>query len=147
MIALQHFALGCCILCALAGVLNVFWPDNSYKPVINTVLVLYTLASVAELGKSADWAAVRREVQGLEAQPQTVPQQTLEEYAQALALESSARALAEMLRKAGVPCTAEVNEGTAVFRLEDASDADTAAGLLQKNAGELAWRLETEVKP
>ena len=39
--AIRHLALGVCVLCALAGVVRIFWPENSYKPVINTVLLLY----------------------------------------------------------------------------------------------------------
>ena len=44
--AIRHLALGVCVLCALAGVVRIFWPENSYKPVINTVLLLYIVSSV-----------------------------------------------------------------------------------------------------
>lgn len=147
MSALQHFALGCCILCALAGILNVFWPDNSYKPVINTVLVLYTLASVAELGRSVDWALVRRQAQSTQLQAQAVPQQSLEEYAAALSLQASADALGELLRKAAIPCTVELEGETCVVRLQDGENRDSAASLLRLNAGGMDWRIETEGEP
>ena len=54
--AIRHLALGVCVLCALAGVVRIFWPENSYKPVINTVLLLYIVSSVLSVGSTADWA-------------------------------------------------------------------------------------------
>ena len=52
--AIRHLALGVCVLCALAGVVRIFWPENSYKPVINTVLLLYIVSSVLSVGSTAD---------------------------------------------------------------------------------------------
>ncbi len=57
--AIRHLALGVCVLCALAGVVRIFWPENSYKPVINTVLLLYIVSSVLSVGSTADWAGFR----------------------------------------------------------------------------------------
>ena len=52
---LKNLALGICILCAAGGVIQIFWPDNSYKPVINTVLVLYIITSVLQMRGVGTW--------------------------------------------------------------------------------------------
>src|SRR5699024_9016053 len=50
---LRSIALGVCVLCAAGGVIQIFWPENGYKPVINTVLVLYIVTSVLQMRGTA----------------------------------------------------------------------------------------------
>ena len=52
---LRHMALGICLLCAAAGMIRIFWPDNQFKPVINTVLVLYIITSVLQMRGVGTW--------------------------------------------------------------------------------------------
>lgn len=49
MTSLRHLALGCCVISALAGMLRLFWPENSFKTVINAVLVLYILTAGVQM--------------------------------------------------------------------------------------------------
>lgn len=143
MTALRHFALGCCILCALAGVITVFWPDNSFKPVINTVLILYTVTSAVQLSRSVDWAQIHRSVLALNVRAQTLPEQSLNEYAQELSLQASAQALGEILRKSSIPCEVYLEGDTCVIILQDEENFSDASTLLRLNAGSMPWRIET----
>ena len=56
--SLRHAALGCCVFCAFAGMLRVFWPENGMKSVINLVLTLYIITSVVQCAAGFDWAGL-----------------------------------------------------------------------------------------
>ena len=62
--SLRHAALGCCVLCAFAGMLRVFWPENGMKSVINMVLTLYIITSVVQFAAGTDWAGLSAELRG-----------------------------------------------------------------------------------
>ena len=62
--SLRHAAFGCCVLCAFAGMLRVFWPENGMKSVINMVLTLYIITSVVQFAAGTDWAGLSAELRG-----------------------------------------------------------------------------------
>ena len=67
MTSLRHLALGCCVISALAGMLRLFWPENSFKTVINAVLVLYILTAGMQMVRGIDWHGLADELRNLPA--------------------------------------------------------------------------------
>lgn len=72
MTSLRHLALGCCVISALAGMLRLFWPENSFKTVINAVLVLYILTAGVQMVRGIDWHGLADELRNLPAGDSTV---------------------------------------------------------------------------
>ena len=137
---LRHLALGVCVLCAAGGVIQIFWPENSYKPVINTVLVLYIVTSVLQMRGTAagrlpeiDWQAL----------PSQVESDDYQQYAQQLARESSALALTRLLQEAGIEAETLLDDGGLTVRLADAADAARAQEILDANRGTLPCTILT----
>jgi len=62
MTLLRQVALSCCIVSTLAGIIRIFWPENSFKKVINTVLVLYIITAALQLPRQADWQGIAAEI-------------------------------------------------------------------------------------
>mgnify|MGYP001861472920 FL=1 len=92
--AIRQMALGVCVLCVAGGILQIFWPDNGYKPVINTVLVLYIVTSVLQMRPSGG----RLPQINWDAMPEQADVSDYQQYAERLAVESSVQALARLLR-------------------------------------------------
>lgn len=140
MTALRHFSLSCCILCAMAGVFKIFWPENSFKPVINTVLLLYILASALRMGTATDWQAFAVEVRGWTHTEQDAQDYTA--YAQTLGRELSAEALGTMLYDHGIRASVVLRDGVCHVRLAMEDDRAAAEKLLEENSGAMAYVLE-----
>ena len=91
MTSLRHIALGCCVLSALAGMLRLFWPENSFKSVINAALVLYILTVGVQLVHGLDWDGLVRELRSL---PDGQDTADYSDYSRELALTASVDAVA-----------------------------------------------------
>lgn len=151
MAMIRHFALGCCILCAAAGIVRIFWPENSFKPVINTVLLLYILTSALTLGRTTDWAALGTELRagGWEAaasQSESENQKEYDDYAARLGQESTVSGLQALLQSRGVDADVSLQDGTCQVLLQSAGDKAVAEALLRQNSGELPYTIKTEEK-
>lgn len=137
---LRRIALGVCVLCVVGGIVQIFWPENSGKPVINTALVLYIIASVLQIGPEQggrlpeiDWTPQSEE---------TVSAPYLA-YAEELALETSVRAVGQLLEEAGIEAELCLTGGVCQVTLAQADDIRQAEQLLDANCGELPWVIRT----
>lgn len=140
MTSLRHMALGCCLLTALAGMLRLFWPENSFKSVINTVLVLYIITVGVQLFRGFDWGSILQELQSLPAADAT-QSESFSAYQQELALTASLNAVREVLLNAGIDAAVSWQDGTCVITPTDIRDRPAIEALLSVNAGELPWRI------
>lgn len=139
---IRQTALGVCLLCAIAGMIRIFWPDNHFKPVINTVLLLYILTSVLQTGRETDWNAVAKGIGGFS--PQTPSSADLTAYEEQLGLDVSVMALETLLEEKGITANLSIQDGTLHVTLAQESDRSAAQSLLEENSGTLPFVLETE---
>lgn len=142
MASLRHFALGCCLLCSLAGMIRIFWPDNSFKPVINTVLLLYIVASVLRIAHASDWSGFAVEIRNWSVP--AVDPETYPSYTEDLGVEVSAEAIGTLLRQNGIRASVVLEDGVCHVRLADPSDSQAADALLDQYSGALPFVLEGE---
>ena len=141
---IRHLALGGCILCAGAGMIRLFWPENAFKPVINLVLLLYIITSVVRVGAAADWPAFAAELRAFSAQGSAQQPSTFECYRQDIALLASAQALQALLEQNGIGCSFVLQDGVCRITLADPARQSEASELLEKNSGTLPWELTAE---
>lgn len=137
---IRQMALGICLLCAVAGIIRIFWPDNRFKPVINTVLLLYILTSVLQTGMGTDWNTIAKEIDGFNAQSPSPADWTV--YQEQLGLRVSIQALETLFSQSNIPATFSWDNNTLHILLENASDAAAAQNLLEANGGSLPYLLE-----
>ncbi len=137
---LRQTALGVCLLCAAAGIIRIFWPDNRFKPVINTVLLLYILTSVLQMGTQTDWHAVASEIGGF--QPTTASPADFSEYEAQLSRQTSLSALQNLLEQNGIQASCLWRDDTLHVGLQNAQDYSAAQALLEANCGTLPYVLE-----
>lgn len=142
MASLRHFALGCCILCSMAGMIRIFWPENSFKPVINTVLLLYIVASVLRMAHASDWNGFAAEIHNW-SMP-VVDTDAYTDYTEALGVEVSAEAIGTLLRQSGIRASVILEDGICHVRLADVGDYQAAHNLLDQYSGALPFVLEKE---
>lgn len=139
---LRQIALGVCLLCAAAGMIRIFWPENRFKPVINTVLLLYILTSVLQTGARADWNAVASEIGAF-----TIPDVSsadLSSYEEKLGLQVSIQALTDLLQQEGISAELTWREDVLHVVLQHEEDVSAVEMLLQENSGTLPYVIETE---
>ena len=139
---LRQIALGICLLCAAAGMIRIFWPENRFKPVINTVLLLYILTSVLQTGAHADWHAVAAEISDFSIS-ESVPAD-LSEYQEDLGIQVSIQALETLFSQEGIAAELNWQEDALCVVLQDENDYPAAEKLLKENGGTLPWVLEVE---
>lgn len=139
---LRHMALGICLLCAAAGMIRIFWPDNQFKPVINTVLLLYILTSVLQAGTGTDWGAVADGISDFSS-PQVSPAD-ITAYQEQLGRDVSVQALEDLFLQKGIGAGFEWENETLHIKLREETDLSAAQELLKENSGTLAYVLETE---
>lgn len=145
MAALRHLALSCCLLCALAGVVRIFWPENGSKAVINTVLMLYIVASVVPMAAGTDWSALAREMRSWARSGQSAAQaDSWDAYAEAIARQASAEALRGTLAAQGITATVDIENGRCTVTLPPGSDATKAAAVLQSACGDMPYTIAEE---
>ena len=144
MTQIRHFALSCCLLCALGGMIRIFWPDNRFRPVINTVLVLYIVASVLPVWTGADWpgltGALRGWTQGTAAYDYSA-------WAAELGRTAAAAAIGAQLQAQGITASVTVSETLCTVELAPGADTQAAADILRAACGELPWRITGGEQP
>ena len=133
---LKNLALGICILCAAGGVIQIFWPDNSYKPVINTVLVLYIITSVLQMRSVGTW-----QVPGLNWQDPNNENTDYREYAAQLAQEASVQALQDILQEQDIDARIELQDDVCRVYLPDGTDTQQAERILEENSGTMPYEI------
>lgn len=133
---LKNLALGICILCAAGGVIQIFWPDNSYKPVINTVLVLYIITSVLQMRGVGTW-----QVPELNWQDPNSDNTDYKEYAAQLAQEASVQALQDILQEQDIDARVELQGDVCRVYLPDGTDAQQAERILEENSGTMPYEI------
>lgn len=139
---LRTLALGLCLLCAAAGMIRIFWPDDRFKPVINTVLALYILTSMFGAGAGTDWDAIAGEVRDLTVVSDTGTDYT--QYARELGSSASADAIGELLVRQGIQAQTSWQDGQLYVLLLDEEDRTAAEQLLRENAGSLPYAIVQE---
>lgn len=133
---LKNLALGICILCAAGGVIQIFWPDNSYKPVINTVLVLYIITSVLQMRGVGTW-----QVSELNWQDPNNENTDYREYAAQLAQEASVQALQDILQEQDIDARVELQDDVCRVYLPDGTDTQQAERILEENSGTMPYEI------
>lgn len=133
---LKNLALGICILCAAGGVIQIFWPDNSYKPVINTVLVLYIITSVLQMRGVGTW-----QVPELNWQDPNNDNTDYREYAAQLAQEASVQALQDILQEQDIDARVELQDDVCRVYLPDGTDTQQAERILEENSGTMPYEI------
>lgn len=139
---LRQAALGLCLLCAAAGIIRIFWPDNRFKSVINTVLLLYILTSVLQTGMGTDWNAIAKEIDGFSVQSQPPADWTA--YQEQLGLDVSIQALETLFSQSKIAAEFSWDNGTLHVLLDNTADTAAAQNLLEENSGSLPYLLETK---
>lgn len=135
---LRNLALGVCILCAVGGVIQIFWPENSYKPVINTVLVLYIITSVLQMRGTETWRmpefAPSDFSDGLE-------EADYEQYIAGLSQEASEQALQSLLQEQGIDAEVVVEDGLCRVTVPSEENIEAAETVLHDNCGTLPYEV------
>ena len=137
---LRSIALGVCVLCAAGGVLQIFWPENGYKPVINTVLVLYIVTSVLQMRGTAGGRLPQIQWDALQPEAGIADYQA---YADRLAQESSAAALGSLLADAGIETERRLADGVCRGQMAGAAEKARAGGVRGAYCGTLPCEIET----
>ena len=132
--SLRHAALGCCVLCAFAGVLRVFWPENSMKSVINMVLTLYIIASAVQLAAGYDWAGLSAELRGWTRQQAEIRDYT--DFGLVQTVQTG-------LKQAGISATVTMKNGICHVLVTYPRDAEAARTLLPELCGEVPFEVKT----
>ena len=138
----RHLALGVCILCAGAGMIRIFWPETTFKPVINAVLLLYIIAAALPVGLAADWQGFAARLQA-----EQVPQQSTETgeeyrvYQDLLARQASVQAMENVFVRAGIEAQITLQGEVCVIELAQEQDLPAARQLVEENGGTLECRV------
>lgn len=132
--SLRHAALGCCVLCAFAGMLRVFWPENGMKSVINLVLTLYIITSVVQCAAGFDWAGLSAELRGW-----TRQQAEIRDYTDF----GLVRTVQTGLEQAGICATVTMKNGVCHVLVTYPRDAEAARTLLPELCGEVPFDVKT----
>ena len=137
--AVRHIALGCCVVSTVAGLLRVFWPENSFKPVINAVLLLYIITAVWQPLGTADWHGLAAQLRGLTGAAEI----DYSPYAQALAGQASAEAVGQVLAREGIQAAVSLQNGICRVVLVRPADKTRALQLLQTVCGTMPYEVMT----
>lgn len=137
---IRHVALGFCVISTIAGVIRIFWPENSFTSVINTILVLYIITAGLQLLRGTDWQMLTAQLYDLTA---TTEENTLDysAYGRQLGLAASADAVREVLENADVEAVVTLDNNTCCVTLVHADDYERAESLLASSCGTLPYEL------
>lgn len=138
--SLRHIALSGCILFAMAGMICAFWPENRWKQVINAALLLYIVASVLRMARTAEWQIFAAELRHW-----SIPAVSAEDYsvyAAELGIDASAQAIATVLRQEGIRVTISVEGDLCHVILFDENQRALAEEVLQEFGGALRYTIE-----
>lgn len=144
MTQIKQFALSCCLLCTLGGAVRIFWPENRFKPVINTVLLLYIVASVLPVWSGADWQGLSAALRGWTRGTAAVDYSA---YAAELGRQASAEAISAQLQAHGIAAAVSVTEGLCTVTLAPGADAALAEELVRAACGTLPYRITGGEQP
>lgn len=137
---IRHIALGCCVISTVAGMIRVFWPENGFTPVINTVLALYIITAVLQVLHGTDWRSLATEVYRLSsATAQEAPD--FSAYSQEIALSASVEAIQTVLRQAGIDAAVQMQEGVCHVTLLHAEDRARAESVLASSCGTMSYQI------
>lgn len=139
--AVRHFALGCCLLFAVGGVVRLFWPENGFKPVINTALVLYIVASALPMARQTDWAALGRDLRGWAGAELTAAPRDYSAYAAALGGQTAAAALEKRLEQDGIAAQVTVDGELCRVQLQETDDLAVARVIVAAARGALPYEI------
>ena len=131
---LRHAAFGCCVLCAFAGMLRVFWPENGMKIVINMVLTLYIITSVVQFAAGTDWADLSAELRGW-----TRQQAEIRDYTDFGLVQTAQTGL----KQAGISATVTMKNGVCHVLVTYPGDVEAARDLLPELCGEVPFEVKT----
>ena len=132
--SLLHAAFGCCVLCAFAGMLRVFWPENGMKSVINMVLTLYIITSVVQFAAGTDWAGLSAELRGWTRQQAEIRDYT--DFGLVQTVQTG-------LNQAGISATVTMKNGVCHVLVTYPRDMETARDLLPDLCGEAPFEVKT----
>lgn len=139
---IRHMALGCCVISAAAGMIRMFWPENSFKPVINAVLAIYIVTAGLQVFRGADWQAMAAQLYRM-SDAAGVQSEELSAYTEKLALEASAQALTEILKGAGIEAVVTARDGGLRAELARPADRQRAQALMEENCGNQPYEIIT----
>lgn len=138
--ALRHMALGCCVISTVAGMIRVFWPENSFAPVINAVLALYIITAGLQMIRGTNWQNLATEVYRLSSGAgQTT--EDFSDYSRELGLSASAEAIRNVLQQAGIQAVVQLRNETCQVTLLYASDRSQAQTILETSCGTLPYEI------
>lgn len=137
---IRHIALGCCVLSAVAGMIRVFWPENSFAPVINAVLALYIVSAGLQMVRGTDWQRVVTQLYSLEdtVQPDS---SSYSDYARQIGVTASVEAVQEVLEHAGIEATVWWDGTVCQIHLLHETDRAQAQSILAASGGELPYTI------
>lgn len=144
MTGIKHFALSCCLVCALGGVVRIFWPENRFKSVINAVLLLYIIASVLPMLTGADWQSLTGELRGWTQGSETAD---YSEWAAELGRTAAAAALAAQLQAQGITAQVTMTPDLCTVTLAPGADAAAAERIVHEACGTLPYRITGGEQP
>lgn len=138
--ALRHMALGCCVISTVAGMIRVFWPENSFAPVINAVLALYIITAGLQMIRGTNWQDLATEVYRLSSGTgQTT--EDFSDYSRELGLSASAETIRNVLQQAGIQAVVQLRNETCQVTLLHASDRSQAQTILETSCGTLPYEI------
>ena len=137
--AIRHVALGCCVISTAAGMIRVFWPENSFAPVINAVLALYIITAGLQMLRTTDWPGLTAQLYRLA--DTTARQEDYTDYGRTLTRTASAEAMRTVLQQAGIEAAVTLRNGVCCVVLVHEEDDARARVLLAASCGELPWEI------
>lgn len=135
---LRNMALGICVLCSVGGIVQIFWPETAYKPVINTVIVLYIITSALQMRGWDQWRLPQLDLSAPSRNPDAAEYQS---YADALARDAFVQALEKLMQDQGINAEVVLDGNLCRVSLADSSDSSMAEQILQENCGTLPYEI------
>lgn len=124
------------MISTVAGMIRVFWPENSFTAVINAVLALYIVTAGLQMLRGADWRTLTTELYRLTSAGEQATE-TYPEYSRQLGLSVSADAVRQVLSQAGIEAAVQIEGDICRVDLTRASDHDRAQVILASSCGDL----------
>lgn len=136
----RHMALGCCVISTVAGMVRIFWPENSFAPVINAILALYIITAALQMARGTDWQSLTAELYTLSA-AKSQENTSYEAYGHQLGLDASAQAVRTVLGQAGIDAAVEIRNDTCLVTLLHPEDRSRAEAVLQSSCGTMPYSI------
>lgn len=137
----RHIALGCCVISTVAGMIRVFWPENSFAPVINAVLALYIITAALQMLRGTNWKMLIAEIDQLTESSQQ-DSDSYNAYGYAVGLEVSAEAIRSVLQQVGIEAAVQIQGELCHVTLVHPADRQRAEQILAESCGTMAYTVE-----